>query len=849
MKQTKLTFVLGLLCLVFGSATAQIVGPDAFLIAPGQEVGIHFNGFEGSSMLPSFPTNYRGTSGRLAFLSNPQNDDWMNYDGDFMMPGAPESRFGITIDGTTYYNSAATISMIPSSGLSNYQEYNKCKFVDWEGSVAGVDILMTYKLDTTDHYYTVNVVLTNTTATDMNDVYFYKSLDPDNNQEMGWGFATYNEIEYQPTAECSKALVSATSTGGWESYIGLGSLDTNTRVARGGFYIESGADVWNSTGGLIGTIGSAAYADESISISHRDAVLPAGGSSEFQFVVVMDEYDVEEALLKLNSLEYEDSPGFSGFCEDTTITVEVGGVSFDITSLDTIKTCTYEPFEIAVEGPIISEYNWEWIDSNDVVLDSLPETIIFPGTEADTNFVCCVGTPSACSEGGPAIGFCFVLITLQAPEIVVDDFEVLCGDSLEIASLVITDTAEVEGTVMQFYAEYPDEAGDLDGIWPSAYMQPGDSVYVMVSDTANGCYDVELITYASEGGEASVETMTMDVCNTDGGIDLNSVLTDADPDGSWSSSLGSPAFDSASGMFDPTTLSAGTYNFYYTSGEEPCPLDSTIITITVFEGLTAGDDVVIEMCTNGGEYLDLNLELSGADTGGYWEEVVSKTLLNETTGVLFIGGLDEGTYEYLYIVPGSGPCGGDTALITVTVSPEPIAGFTFSPETIETDDPDVYFTNTSINAVSYYWNFGDGSTSTDENPSHTYPAIEEIYEVWLIATNSMGCVDSVSTLVAVDESLGGCFYMPNSFTPDGDNLNTEFKPILCEGIDIYDYHLTIFNRWGDIVFESYHFDHGWKGNYGDQGMVDGGIYIWQAEFGEIGSDRKYQLRGHLTLLK
>ena len=66
---------------------------------------------------------------------------------------------------------------------------------------------------------------------------------------------------------------------------------------------------------------------------------------------------------------------------------------------------------------------------------------------------------------------------------------------------------------------------------------------------------------------------------------------------------------------------------------------------------------------------------------------------------------------------------------------------------------------------------------------------------------------------------------------------------------MYDYHFTIFNRWGEIVWESYNPAYGWNGTYGNQGLVEDGVYIWQLEFGETMSDKKHRHRGHVTILK
>ena len=75
------------------------------------------------------------------------------------------------------------------------------------------------------------------------------------------------------------------------------------------------------------------------------------------------------------------------------------------------------------------------------------------------------------------------------------------------------------------------------------------------------------------------------------------------------------------------------------------------------------------------------------------------------------------------------------------------------------------------------------------------------------------------------------------------------KPVFTEGFDPYDYHMTIFNRWGEILFESYNAAYGWDGTYKGLGLVDDGVYIWQIEFGETHTDKRNVSRGHVTILK
>jgi len=179
----------------------------------------------------------------------------------------------------------------------------------------------------------------------------------------------------------------------------------------------------------------------------------------------------------------------------------------------------------------------------------------------------------------------------------------------------------------------------------------------------------------------------------------------------------------------------------------------------------------------------------------------------------------------------------------------PVARFSFSPQEIDIDETEVEFDNFSELADSYLWDFADNSpTSIVENPIHLYPQVPGNYRVTLWAFNHNGlCRDSVEQLVIIKDVI--IFYVPNVFTPDGDEYNEDFSPVFTSGIDIYDFHLTIFNRWGETIFETFDPSKGWNGHYGDGGLVDDGTYIWQIQFHETMSDRHHEHRGHITVLK
>ena len=176
-----------------------------------------------------------------------------------------------------------------------------------------------------------------------------------------------------------------------------------------------------------------------------------------------------------------------------------------------------------------------------------------------------------------------------------------------------------------------------------------------------------------------------------------------------------------------------------------------------------------------------------------------------------------------------------------------IASFLPDPKTITSQDPTTNLINSSQNATGYYWDFGDGTTSTATSPSHQYEINENsTYDITLIAYNIDGCNDTVTQTVIVKEEL--IYYVPNSFTPNGDEYNNEFKPVFYSGHDPYSYSMLIFNRWGQIVFETYDISKGWTGTYGSSDKIaQDGVYTWKIEFKEKGIDKKVQITGHVIL--
>jgi gliding motility-associated-like protein len=105
--------------------------------------------------------------------------------------------------------------------------------------------------------------------------------------------------------------------------------------------------------------------------------------------------------------------------------------------------------------------------------------------------------------------------------------------------------------------------------------------------------------------------------------------------------------------------------------------------------------------------------------------------------------------------------------------------------------------------LTYFWNFGDGNVSTEENPRHFFSGLDK-YTVWLTATDLKGCQDTAFVITNPPTEI----FIPSAFSPNGDGINDLFG---VYGENILDFKMWIFDRWGDQVFYSEDPDIKWNG--------------------------------------
>ncbi|MEM7298622.1 MAG: PKD domain-containing protein [Bacteroidota bacterium] len=177
----------------------------------------------------------------------------------------------------------------------------------------------------------------------------------------------------------------------------------------------------------------------------------------------------------------------------------------------------------------------------------------------------------------------------------------------------------------------------------------------------------------------------------------------------------------------------------------------------------------------------------------------------------------------------------------ISVYARPFADFLVSARVVFIPDQEALFNNLSENATSYFWDFGDGTTSTEENPRHAFTE-EGFYDITLIASNDFGCVDTLFRSAEVEAVSGGQVNTPNAFTPslngstggsvdpngnggDPSQINDVFLPRL-EGVERF--RMFIYNKWGQLIFESKSQNVGWDGYYKNR-LAPSGVYVYKLE--------------------
>lgn len=260
--------------------------------------------------------------------------------------------------------------------------------------------------------------------------------------------------------------------------------------------------------------------------------------------------------------------------------------------------------------------------------------------------------------------------------------------------------------------------------------------------------------------------------------------------------------------------------------------DSTFITVNP-EPIISASPIFSEICM--GENISINVtgastyQWSNGNSGNSFTDIPTQS---ET--ITIIGFNNDGC--------------SDTTSVDIIVHPNPLASIESNSLNLLSDNPTAIFQNNSINNFSSTWNFGDGTFISDNsnNVTHTFPYEDANYTVTLMVSSEFGCNDF--TTISIQVSGDPIYYIPNTFTPDGDQFNNVFKPIFTTGFDPTAFNLSIYNRWGELLFESLSHEEGWPGYYAGL-KAPSGTYTYIIQYFDKKENRLKVLEGHVNLIR
>jgi gliding motility-associated-like protein len=266
----------------------------------------------------------------------------------------------------------------------------------------------------------------------------------------------------------------------------------------------------------------------------------------------------------------------------------------------------------------------------------------------------------------------------------------------------------------------------------------------------------------------------------------------------------------------------------------PAPGTYTVEVVVTAEGCERDFETEVEVL------FDPSVAFDGGPVSGCPPLPVSFENFSETeTAATYLWNFGDGNTSnapfpsHVYELPGSytvtlemstgGYCVQDLAVTQtafVEVYPVPTAGFSIEPSLVDILEPVVQVEDLSEGAVQHYYNFGDGGSSTSPSGTYIFQGAG-VFDVTQTVINGFGCTSTAQGEVGVNGTL---FYAPNSFTPNNDGVNDVWMPT-ATGLAAY--QCKVYNRWGDVVFETTDAETGWMGNVklGDHYAPDG-IYMY-----------------------
>ena len=355
-------------------------------------------------------------------------------------------------------------------------------------------------------------------------------------------------------------------------------------------------------------------------------------------------------------------------------------------------------------------------------------------------------------------------------------------------------------------------------------------------------------------------TYTVQVTDANGCTATGSVTVTVNPPLTGSTTATPPTICMGGSSTLNATINGGTggpYNFSWSPGGGSgssitvSPVTTTTYTVTMSDGCSPNITATVTVTVNPSPVITYTTTgLSGCEP---LTVTYTNTTPNSSSCVWNIDGVPynscivtqtfpvQGTYTANLTVTDANGCSATGTNVIANVYPMPIAQFVPNPNMTNIMAPIIEFNNLS-SVGTYQWNFGDGGTSTQLYPTHTY-GDTGTFTVQLIVTTSHGCVDTAYGTVYISDVFS--VYVPNTFTPNGDGRNDYFTPIVT-GAEFFEF--WIFDRWGELIYDSSKLGTPWDATYKNV-LVQQDVYVWKLHIKEKDSAKTHDLIGHVTIVK
>jgi len=566
MKTSSLRPLLALLFLSVAAtnAMAQLVSGDVFMQGNYVELGLAPNGAFGSKK--AAPAGYHprtdfgaGTSfNGIGFVADPAKDGWTvgspAYYGDYFLPGDPQEGWDFEIDGVRY---KAWRELSSGTGMTGGLTGKNTSYTAtsgvitgvWEGAGGNLAITQTTFLKTNKVYFVVSVNLKNTGTTTLHNIYYNRTVDPDNEETLTGEFSTDNKIVYKLPSTGNKTLVTATGPSYADAYLGLGSKDCRAKPYIIDSTLEPSAplsDIYAQSGKASAytfATGTTVSADIGLGIVFKiDSLLP-GASTSLAYAYILKEEDLDSAFLDIE-------PVWSN-----------KGVNY--ASGDTIKACIGSSLDLSIINAGYYD-TWSWLPTSGVSTPTSSTATVTVGSSPVTYTA--TGYSSICSSSIDRY------ITIM-PEPVPDTPVVMSPINYCLGATATALTAT--GTGLRWYTAPSGDPGTTVAPIPPTAIVGSTTYYVSQSNgTCEGAQSAIVVNVHTAA--LPVVSSPLKLCQGTTAAALTAVGSGL----KWYTSL----IDTGTSVAPvPATTSAGTYTYYVTQSPAPygCQSDKVALVVIV----------------------------------------------------------------------------------------------------------------------------------------------------------------------------------------------------------------------------------------------------------------------------